>query len=154
MALKFIQADDQAALKLFLLRRLQQLGDENQTQVTLLSCWLIELMLNQISVLRDQLSSPQTAYSGPQSTMLDRSQREAGLKEATAEFRSLLDMKMVKQSLDVNRNTAYELLLGGYPIIQYIPVHFNGVSFAFFAFLLLPPLEARVGIGSERDGGL
>ena len=68
-------------------------------------------MLNQISVLRDQLSSPMTGI-GPGVPNLDRSEKEELLRSATREFKSLLEMEIVKQSLDVNRNTAYELLLG------------------------------------------
>ncbi|KAI1897288.1 hypothetical protein AGOR_G00081780 [Albula goreensis] len=92
IALKFIEAKEEEALKEFLLKKLSSLKPAERTQITLLVTWLTELYLNRLG----QLES-----SGAESTMI---------QEARQEFRSFLGGSRHKECFYNNRSTIYDLL--------------------------------------------
>lgn len=92
IALKFIEAKQDEALKEFLLKKLGNLKQSERTQITLLVTWLTELYLNRLGQLE--------ADSGP-----------GGLfQETQEEFRHFLSSAKNKECLYNNRTTIYDLL--------------------------------------------
>ncbi|MBN3304973.1 VPS18 protein, partial [Amia calva] len=92
IALKFIEAKQEDALKEFLIKKLNNLKSSERTQITLLVTWLTELYLNRLGVLE-----------------CDESQRALFL-EMREEFRRFLNSSKNKDCLYNNRTTIYDLL--------------------------------------------
>uniref|UniRef100_A0AAY4AWJ0 Vacuolar protein sorting-associated protein 18 homolog n=1 Tax=Denticeps clupeoides TaxID=299321 RepID=A0AAY4AWJ0_9TELE len=92
IALKFIEAKQEDALKEFLLKKLNSLKASEKTQTTLLLTWLTELYLNRLGVLENDLSGG-SAY-----------------KASREEFRHFLNEQKHKESFYNNRSTIYDLL--------------------------------------------
>ncbi|KAJ8269898.1 hypothetical protein GJAV_G00108020 [Gymnothorax javanicus] len=92
IALKFIEAKQEDALKEFLLKKLSSLKSSERTQITLLVTWLTELYLNRLGQLesRDADSSP--------------------VQEARQEFHDFLGSSRHKECFYNNRSTIYDLL--------------------------------------------
>uniref|UniRef100_A0A8C4Z7G0 Vacuolar protein sorting-associated protein 18 homolog n=1 Tax=Gadus morhua TaxID=8049 RepID=A0A8C4Z7G0_GADMO len=92
IALKFIEAKQEDALKEFLLKKLNNLKPGERTQITLLVTWLTELYLNRLGQLEsDDCSAP--VYL-----------------ETRGEFRVFLGSAKHKECLFNNRTTIYDLL--------------------------------------------
>ncbi|XP_056621226.1 vacuolar protein sorting-associated protein 18 homolog [Triplophysa dalaica] len=92
IALKFIEAKQEDALKEFLIKKLNNLKPSEKTQITLLATWLTELYLNRLGQLE--------AEDGKQHVF----------QETRDEFRSFLKSPKHKDSFYNNRNTIYDLL--------------------------------------------
>nr|XP_023658140.1 vacuolar protein sorting-associated protein 18 homolog [Paramormyrops kingsleyae] len=92
IALKFIEARQEEALKEFLLKKLGSLKPAEKTQVTLLVTWLTELYLNRLGVLEADDSKKSVAM------------------ETRSEFRSFIANPKYKDCLYNNRSTIYDLL--------------------------------------------
>ncbi|XP_064195688.1 vacuolar protein sorting-associated protein 18 homolog [Anguilla rostrata] len=92
IALKFIEAKEEEALKEFLLKKLGNLKSAERTQITLLVTWLTELYLNRLGRLES---------SGAESAIL---------QEARQEFRGFLSSSKHKECFYNNRSTIYDLL--------------------------------------------
>ncbi|XP_015753539.1 PREDICTED: vacuolar protein sorting-associated protein 18 homolog [Acropora digitifera] len=107
VALKFIQAEERQALRMFLLKKMDSLKKEDKTQMTMLVMWLIELYLNDLGSLKEE----QVA-----------SKRE----DLQDEFRKFLAQTKVKTCLDQNRKTAYNLIAS----------HGDVENLIFFAMLM------------------
>lgn len=93
IALKFIEAKQEDALKEFLLKKLNNLKAAERTQITLLVTWLTELYLNRLG----QLES-----GGDDTAPL--------FQEMRGEFRHFLSSAKHKECLYNNRSTIYDLL--------------------------------------------
>ncbi|XP_054163703.1 vacuolar protein sorting-associated protein 18 homolog [Oppia nitens] len=93
MALKFIQSNEDEALKQFLVCELDSLSPKETTQMTVLLLWLIDIQLSQMAALKN---------SGKENT------EEYELIEA--EFRSLLSQTKVQTCLNKNRKAIYDLI--------------------------------------------
>ncbi|RWS29735.1 hypothetical protein B4U80_08207 [Leptotrombidium deliense] len=93
-ALKFMQLGDQNALKEFLIYKFDTIPAQEETQITLLLLWLIEILMNQMSELSVKSSRESEDF------ML--------LK---AEFQSILSHKKVKQIIVTNSKAIYDLIL-------------------------------------------
>lgn len=91
IALKFIEAKQEEALKEFLLKKLNNLKASERTQITLLVTWLAELYLNRLG----QLESDGNAVA---------------FKETRDEFHQFLCNGKHKDCLFNNRSTIYDLL--------------------------------------------
>lgn len=96
IALKFIEAKQEEALKEFLLRKLDNLKNGEKTQITLLVTWLTELYLNRLGQLEAE-------------SMMDN-KRKAMFQETREEFRRFLCNIKHKESLYNYRSTIYDLL--------------------------------------------
>lgn len=92
IALKFIEARQEEALKEFLLKKLGSLKPAEKTQVTLLVTWLTELYLNRLGVLEADDSKKSVAM------------------ETRSEFRGFIANPKYKDCLYNNRSTIYDLL--------------------------------------------
>ncbi|KAK2864365.1 hypothetical protein Q7C36_003519 [Tachysurus vachellii] len=92
IALKFIEAKQEEALKEFLLRKLNNLKPGEKTQITLLVTWLTELYLNRLG----QLEADE--------------ENSARFKEMREEFRRFLCSSKHKECFYNNRSTIYDLL--------------------------------------------
>eukprot|EP00794_Sanderia_malayensis_P016888 gene16888-18594_t len=93
VALKFMQVKDPEALKMFLLKKMVGLKQQDRTQMTMIVTWLIELYLNQLGEMKDQGEKAKSE--------LDKMQED---------FRKLLVQTSVKNFLSQNRQLAYDLL--------------------------------------------
>lgn len=91
IALKFIEAKQEEALKEFLLKKLNNLKQNERTQITLLVTWLCELYLNRLGQLKSDGN-----------TVIFQETRE--------EFCSFLSNPKHKECLFNNRSTIYDLL--------------------------------------------
>uniref|UniRef100_A0A6Q2X5J0 Vacuolar protein sorting-associated protein 18 homolog n=1 Tax=Esox lucius TaxID=8010 RepID=A0A6Q2X5J0_ESOLU len=92
IALKFIEAKQEEALKEFLLKKLNNLKESEKTQITLLVMWLTELYLNRLGLLESD--------EGKYGLFL----------ETREEFRKFLCSSKHKECLYNNRTTIYDLL--------------------------------------------
>ncbi|XP_037100361.1 vacuolar protein sorting-associated protein 18 homolog [Syngnathus acus] len=92
IALKFIEAKQEEALKEFLLKKLGNLKPSERTQITLLVTWLSELYLNRLGQLEDD---------GKASVLF---------WETRDEFRQFLNTSKHRECLFNNRCTIYDLL--------------------------------------------
>ncbi|CAI8047134.1 Vacuolar protein sorting-associated protein 18 homolog, partial [Geodia barretti] len=91
VALKFLQVNRKDALKIFLLKKLESLAPSDSTQQTMLTTWLVELFLNDLGTLKDE------------------GDRE-GHAKMTQEFHSFLETKSLRECLEANAKTVYDLL--------------------------------------------
>ncbi|KAJ8007352.1 hypothetical protein DPEC_G00116630 [Dallia pectoralis] len=92
IALKFIEAKQEEALKEFLLKKLNNLKQSEKTQITLLVMWLTELYLNHLGLLESDLG------------------KNGIFLESREEFRKFLCSSKHKECLYNNRTTIYDLL--------------------------------------------
>ncbi|XP_055729356.1 vacuolar protein sorting-associated protein 18 homolog isoform X1 [Salvelinus fontinalis] len=92
IALKFIEAKQEEALKEFLLKKLNNLKQSEKTQIILLVTWLTELYLNRLGLLQS-----------------DEGKHEV-FQETRDEFRKFLSSSKHKECLYNNRTTIYDLL--------------------------------------------
>ncbi|XP_017310953.1 vacuolar protein sorting-associated protein 18 homolog [Ictalurus punctatus] len=92
IALKFIEAKQEEALKEFLLRKLDNLKAKEKTQITLLVTWLTELYLNRLGQLEADV------------------RKRAEFQETREEFRRFLCTNKHKECFYNNRSTIYDLL--------------------------------------------
>ena len=92
IALKFIEAKQEDALKEFLLKKLNNLKASERTQITLLVTWLTELYLNRLGQLESD---------DPVALVV---------QETRKEFRHFLSSAKHKECLFNNRTTIYDLL--------------------------------------------
>ncbi|XP_026855194.2 vacuolar protein sorting-associated protein 18 homolog [Electrophorus electricus] len=92
IALKFIEAKQEEALKEFLLKKLNNLKSTEKTQITLLVTWLTELYLNRLGQL--ELDNAKIAF----------------FQETREEFRNFLGNTRFKECFFNNRSTIYDLL--------------------------------------------
>lgn len=109
IALKFIQMEEQDALKTFLLKKLSTLKPVEATQTTLLVTWIVEIYLNQLGQLREQNLSNSQDYHILQN-----------------DFREFLSQPKVKTCVSLNRGTLYGL----------ISSHGDSDNLLFFASLM------------------
>ncbi|KFM74068.1 Vacuolar protein sorting-associated protein 18-like protein, partial [Stegodyphus mimosarum] len=93
IALKFLVAEQEAALRKFLLKKLAGLRSQDKTQITMIVMWLLEIFLNELGVLRT---------AGKQTT-----QEYVNLQK---EFRSLLKEPRIKDCVSNNRSAVYSLM--------------------------------------------
>ncbi|KAL4656442.1 vacuolar protein sorting-associated protein 18-like [Arapaima gigas] len=92
IALKFIEARQEEALKEFLLKKLGSLKLSEKTQITLLVTWLTELYLNRLGLLEADDS------------------KNVLLVDTREEFRSFLGSPKYRDCFYNNRSTIYDLL--------------------------------------------
>ncbi|KAL2081839.1 hypothetical protein ACEWY4_021657 [Coilia grayii] len=92
IALKFIEAKQEEALKEFLLKKLNNLKPNEKTQITLLATWLTELYLNRLGLLESDNS------------------KNSLLQLTRDEFRRFLGSSKHKECFYNNRDTIYDLL--------------------------------------------
>ncbi|XP_045577080.1 vacuolar protein sorting-associated protein 18 homolog isoform X2 [Salmo salar] len=92
IALKFIEAKQDEALKEFLLKKLNNLKQSEKTQITLLVTWLTELYLNHLGLLESDEG------------------KNGVFQETRDEFRKFLSSSKHKECLYNNRTTIYDLL--------------------------------------------
>uniref|UniRef100_A0A8C8FS21 Pep3/Vps18 beta-propeller domain-containing protein n=1 Tax=Oncorhynchus tshawytscha TaxID=74940 RepID=A0A8C8FS21_ONCTS len=92
IALKFIEAKQEEALKEFLLKKLNNLKQSEKTQITLLVTWLTELYLNCLGLLQSDEG------------------KHGVFQETRDEFRKFLSSSKHKECLYNNRTTIYDLL--------------------------------------------
>ncbi|CAB1339814.1 unnamed protein product [Coregonus sp. 'balchen'] len=92
IALKFIEAKQDEALKEFLLKKLNNLKQSEKTQITLLVTWLTELYLNRLGLLESDDG------------------KHGVFQETRDEFRKFLSSSKHKECLYNNRTTIYDLL--------------------------------------------
>ncbi|CAH1786190.1 unnamed protein product [Owenia fusiformis] len=95
IALKFIQVDEKNALKSFLIKKLSGLRPQDKTQMTMIVTWLVEIYLNQLGILKEQEKQQ------------DISENYQDLQD---EFQKFLAQTKVKECVDGNRNTIYDLI--------------------------------------------
>ncbi|XP_023014330.1 vacuolar protein sorting-associated protein 18 dor isoform X2 [Leptinotarsa decemlineata] len=93
ICLKFIQADQQDALKLFLRSKLDTLKPQDKTQITMIVLWVLELYLSKLEEHRLQGLEQSAKYSDVQK-----------------EFEAFLALDEVSDCLRNNKNTIYDLM--------------------------------------------
>ncbi|XP_028399921.1 vacuolar protein sorting-associated protein 18 homolog [Dendronephthya gigantea] len=93
VALKFIQVSEQESLKVFLVKKLNNMDHKDKSQITMIAMWLIELYLNDLGELKDNSDG-----------------NEQELERMQDDFRKLLATSKVKTSLEESRKTAYDLI--------------------------------------------
>jgi len=102
VALKFISHGRESALRAFLHKKLSNLSYNDTTQVTMLTTWLVELYLNQISQLR---------------TIDDRSAQHVKLQN---ELTTLLSQERFREIYKTNCSALYNLLINHGDIHNYV----------------------------------
>ncbi|XP_066913841.1 vacuolar protein sorting-associated protein 18 homolog isoform X1 [Clytia hemisphaerica] len=107
VSLKFLQAKDTEALKIFLQKKMINLKNNDKTQLMMLVTWVMELYLNQLGEHRDN------GFDG-------------GYENLQDEFRKFLNQNRVKNILEQNTHVAYELLSS----------HADTENMIFFAMLV------------------
>ncbi|XP_064080342.1 vacuolar protein sorting-associated protein 18 homolog [Macrobrachium nipponense] len=93
VTLKFVEVGEEEALKIYLHEKLEGLKVSEQTQVTLVVVWLLELYLKKLGNLRD---------AGEQNTQVYRNYDE--------QLKAFLQDPKVRQSIINNSSAVYELL--------------------------------------------
>lgn len=93
ICLKYIQADQLDALKIFLRRKLDNLKPQDQTQITMIVIWLVELYLNKLEEKRLSGQGDTVAYLDIQK-----------------EFETFLALSEVSKCVKNNKSTIYELM--------------------------------------------
>ncbi|XP_057677998.1 vacuolar protein sorting-associated protein 18 homolog [Corythoichthys intestinalis] len=93
IALKFIEAKQEEALKEFLLKKLSNFKSSERTQITLLVTWLTELYLNRLGQMEDDDGKSGDLF-----------------RETREEFRQFLNTSKHRECLFNNRSTIYDLL--------------------------------------------
>ncbi|GFT12641.1 vacuolar protein sorting-associated protein 18 homolog [Trichonephila clavipes] len=93
IALKFLEARQEGALREFLKRKLMSLKNQDKTQITMIVMWLMEIYLNELGVLRT--SGKQTSQK---------------FKDLQDEFRNLLKDPRIKDCASNNRSAIYNLM--------------------------------------------
>ncbi|XP_054719566.1 vacuolar protein sorting-associated protein 18 homolog [Uloborus diversus] len=93
IALKFLEAEQEGALRKFLMKKLEGLKSQDKTQITMIVMWLMEIFLNELGILR-------TAGRENSQDYLDL-QRE---------FHNILKESRVKESASNNRSAVYSLM--------------------------------------------
>ena len=93
VCLKFIQSEKLDALKVFLRRKLEKLEPQEQTQITMLVLWIVELYLNELEEMR----------------LLNKEQHNSYF-ELQKEFEMFLSSKQVMGSVQKNKPTIYNLM--------------------------------------------
>lgn len=95
IALKFLQSEQDSALRVFLLKKLTSLKSQDKTQITMIVLWLFEIYLNQLGVMRNAGKQNTQAYA-----------------ELKLEFHGLLNLDRVKECVINNRGAVYNLMTG------------------------------------------
>lgn len=93
ICLKFIQADKQEALKLFLRKKLDNIKPQDKTQITMIVIWLLELYLTHLEKMR----------------LAEKEQTNA-FAELQKEFEAFLALPVVSDCVRNNKSTFYELM--------------------------------------------
>ncbi|XP_046860460.1 vacuolar protein sorting-associated protein 18 homolog [Xenia sp. Carnegie-2017] len=93
VTLKFIQVPESDSLKVFLVKKLNNLDSKDKTQITMLTIWLVELYLNELGELKNGGAEKQSEFLSVQE-----------------DFRKLLATSKVKMSFEESKQTAYELI--------------------------------------------
>lgn len=93
VCLKFIQVDQQDALKTFLRRKLETLTPQEKTQTTLIVIWVVELYLNQLEEMR-----------------ITKKEQSAKYFELQKEFQAFLALPQVSENVKANKSTIYDLM--------------------------------------------
>ncbi|KAJ8929810.1 hypothetical protein NQ314_017407, partial [Rhamnusium bicolor] len=93
ICLKFIQVDQQDALKLFLRSKLDTLKPQDKTQITMIVIWVVELYLIKLEEKRLQGLEQSATYSDIQK-----------------EFETFLALEEVSECIKNNKGTIYELM--------------------------------------------
>lgn len=93
ICLKFMQINEKEALKVFLRKKLDSLKPSDQTQITMIVIWLIELYLDELEVRRLRGQNETDEY--------DRIQKE---------FETFLAFSEVSKCVRNNKSTIYELI--------------------------------------------
>lgn len=93
IALKFLEAAQEGALRQFLLKKLDGLKPQDKTQITMIVMWLLEIYLNELGVLRT---------AGKQTTEEYKTLQHA--------FQDLLKKTRVKDCVSNNRSAIYSLM--------------------------------------------
>nr|XP_039247799.1 vacuolar protein sorting-associated protein 18 homolog [Styela clava] len=106
ISLKFVRADQQEALRAFLLKKLSSLKPAEKTQTAMLVTWLVELYLNQLGKLKEENSEDYTHCEDV--------------------FKKFLAQENLKDIFLENKKTVYDLLIG----------HGNIEDYVFFAVLM------------------
>ncbi|RWS10458.1 vacuolar protein sorting-associated protein 18-like protein [Dinothrombium tinctorium] len=92
-ALKFMQLGDEEALKEFLIHKLDVLSAKEETQITLLLLWLIDIIMNQMSEITLSGNTESENYS-----------------LLKGEFQSLMAVPKVSEIVVSNRKAIYDLI--------------------------------------------
>ncbi|CAK8677916.1 unnamed protein product [Clavelina lepadiformis] len=103
VALKFIRADKENALRAFLQKKLSGLKENETVQMTMLSTWLVELYLNHLGRLREN------EERDPES-----------LQKCQENLRKLLAQGRLKDCFQQNCTTIYDLLISHGDIEDYV----------------------------------
>ncbi|XP_046406330.1 vacuolar protein sorting-associated protein 18 homolog [Ischnura elegans] len=93
IALKFLQANEIEALKMFLIKKLETLKEGDKTQITMIVVWVTELFLKQLGTLKNEDKTDTPEYM-----ILKR------------EFDAFLTKKEVIGSVRDNQDTLYKLM--------------------------------------------
>ncbi|XP_078486293.1 vacuolar protein sorting-associated protein 18 homolog [Ciona intestinalis] len=102
VALKFLRAGKEVALRAYLQKKLSNLKAGETTQMTMLSTWLVELYLNQIGKLSEAHRESQE------------------LNKCRENLKNLLAQVKLKECFQENRNTIYDLLISHSDIEDYV----------------------------------
>lgn len=93
VCLKFIQANQQDALKIYLRSKLDTLKPQDKTQITMIVIWVVELYLTKLEVKRLQGLEQSAAYFDIQK-----------------EFENFLALEEVADCIRTNKRTIYDLM--------------------------------------------
>lgn len=93
ICLKFIQVDQQDALKLFLRSKLDTLKPQDKTQITMIVIWVVELYLTKLEEKR-----------------LEGLEQSATYADIQKEFETFLALQEISECIKNNKGTIYELM--------------------------------------------
>ncbi|KAJ8923177.1 hypothetical protein NQ315_001731 [Exocentrus adspersus] len=93
ICLKFIQVDQQDALKLFLRSKLDTLKPQDKTQITMIVLWVVELYLTKLEEKR-----------------LESLEQSASYADIQKEFETFIALEEVSECIRKNKGTIYELM--------------------------------------------
>lgn len=93
ICLKYLNIEKYDALKIFLTKKLQSLRPQDKTQITMIVLWVVELYLSRLADLR-----------------LEGLEKSNNYKELQKEFETFLEMEQLKNCVEENRSTIYDLM--------------------------------------------
>ncbi|WWD16593.1 hypothetical protein CI109_101021 [Kwoniella shandongensis] len=94
VTLRFVDADERDALRIYLAERLDRLDKKERTQRMMLATWLVEIYLSKCNTLEDIVAA-ESATSDVESLTIERQMTEEDLKNFMTTYLSDLEAKVV-----------------------------------------------------------
>ncbi|KAK4687400.1 vacuolar protein sorting-associated protein 18, partial [Tremellales sp. Uapishka_1] len=112
VALRFVDADERDALRIYLSEKLDLLDKRNVTQRMMLATWLVEIYLSKCNTLEDIVAA-ESATTDVESLNIERKMMEDDLRNFITTYQSNLDPKVVYELILSHGRTDLYLFYAG-----------------------------------------